>query len=780
VDLPHFKLRILIVLAVRFDCGRPPQDTNAPAAFAAARRDKRSTTLCTAGSFAPIAKQAPQHHSQKGHHVMQILNFRIGTKIALMSLMSILLVGLTMAAATYSNRQIRAADEKAELEQSIAQDVAAIDVAFMKVRLTMRDVRFAATASDLAAADTLAAQQDVIDKLIARASAKFTLQENRERLQKIHAAIRDYIDVTRTELLPIKSALLETSDASNAAILNTKLDQLRKERLKPEPAMVLLGEIGQVAARLAADAAASAKDTLAFAEFSALALGAAIVVILIGSAVLGAWSIARPMRALVPPLQAMADGDFNVRIPFSDRGDEVGLIAAAAQSLVDRLGAALGNIKLATSEVTTASIEIASGTTDLSQRTEEQAASLEETSASMTEMSSTVRRNAESANEANAFATDTCTAVENAGMVVNEAVGVMADVERSSQRISDIIGVIDEIARQTNLLALNAAVEAARAGEAGRGFAVVATEVRSLAQRSSQAAHDIKDLITSSGEQIQSGVDLVKKAGHALGSVVEKINVVAAKVAEIASASAEQAVGIEEVGRALSQMDDVTQQNAALVEENAATAKALEDNARLMAERVATFRVGNIAGVTDTAGNPPATAPAHRGLQAWSKPKATGTRTSGTKPAGTKTIVGAASAATARGGTANLVSASVAATQEKLDAAIDKHAEWKIKLRSAMSKHEALDTPTIAKDNCCQLGQWLYGDGRLKFGNKPEFDSLIALHKAFHTEAAKVSQLINDRKYSEADRALAEGSRYNDASQAVRGAIIALKKAVAA
>ena len=184
----------------------------------------------------------------------------------------------------------------------------------------------------------------------------------------------------------------------------------------------------------------------------------------------------------------------------------------------------------------------------------------------------------------------------------------MAKIEESSRKISDIIGVIDEIARQTNLLALNAAVEAARAGEAGRGFAVVASEVRSLAQRSSQAAKDIKDLITNSNSQVKDGVDLVNRAGTALNEIVESIKSVASIVSEIAHASAEQASGIEQVNKALNQMDEVTQQNSALVEENAATAKTLEHQAKAMDERVAFFKVDEGAAVAPAAQKAPVVA----------------------------------------------------------------------------------------------------------------------------------------------------------------------------
>jgi methyl-accepting chemotaxis protein len=318
---------------------------------------------------------------------------------------------------------------------------------------------------------------------------------------------------------------------------------------------------------------------------------AIVVVMTIGMVAAVSVRVARPLRQLSAAMDTLADGDFTVTMPDSGRKDEVGMIAAAAQAVVDRLGTTIGNIKMAANEVTSASAEISTSTTDLSQRTEEQAASLEETSASMEEISATVKKNAENAQQANAFAVETSTVAERGGAVVSDAVSAMARIEESSRKISDIITVIDEIARQTNLLALNAAVEAARAGEAGRGFAVVASEVRSLAQRSSQAAKDIKDLITNSNSQVKDGVDLVNKAGESLSEIVASIKKVATIVADIANASLEQSSGLEQVNKALLQMDEVTQQNSALVEENAATAKTLEQQAKSMDERVASFRL---------------------------------------------------------------------------------------------------------------------------------------------------------------------------------------------
>jgi methyl-accepting chemotaxis protein len=308
-----------------------------------------------------------------------------------------------------------------------------------------------------------------------------------------------------------------------------------------------------------------------------------------------ARQVQKVVTGLGAGLERMATGDLTYRIT-DEFVDEYKKVQEDFNAAIAQLQDTIASIALSSTEVSNAASEISASTSDLSQRTEEQAASIEQTSASMEEISVTVKKNAENAQQANQFANDTAAVADRGGTVVAHAISAMSRIEESSRKISDIISVIDEIARQTNLLALNAAVEAARAGEAGRGFAVVASEVRSLAQRSSQAAKDIKDLITNSSNQVQEGVDLVNKAGASLTEIVESIKKVAHIVADIAVASNEQATGIDQINVALTQMDEVTQQNSALVEENAATAKTLEQQSGAMNESVGSFKLNGADG----------------------------------------------------------------------------------------------------------------------------------------------------------------------------------------
>ncbi|GBO49842.1 methyl-accepting chemotaxis protein [Pectobacterium versatile] len=315
------------------------------------------------------------------------------------------------------------------------------------------------------------------------------------------------------------------------------------------------------------------------------------------SAILGmliAWlltrSVTAPLSIALSSAQSIGEGDLRGTIAVDSR-DEVGQLLEAMRDMQSSLTKTVITVRDNAESVATASIQIAQGNADLSSRTEEQASALEETSSTMTQLGMTVKNNADNARQADQLAKNASTVAQQGGQVVDDVVATMKAIDESSRSIADIINVIDSIAFQTNILALNAAVEAARAGEQGRGFAVVAGEVRSLAQRSAEAAKEIKTLITTSVERVEQGSDLANKAGETMQQVVVAIRQLTDTVAEISSASAEQSTGVDQVGIAVNQMDQTTQQNAALVEESAAAALSLQDQADLLVRAVSVFKV---------------------------------------------------------------------------------------------------------------------------------------------------------------------------------------------
>lgn len=305
-------------------------------------------------------------------------------------------------------------------------------------------------------------------------------------------------------------------------------------------------------------------------------------------------SVTGTLRLAVNIANEIADGRLGHDIKVKSK-DELGRLLHAFRQMDERLSAIVGEVRQGSDAVSTAAQQIARGNDDLSQRTQEQASSLEETASSMEEMTSTVKQNAENASHANQLARGAREQAERGGEVAGRAVLAMHEIDASSRKIGDIVGLIQEIAFQTNLLALNAAVEAARAGEQGRGFAVVATEVRSLAQRSAGAAKEIKDLIANSEEKVRNGSLLVSESGKALSEIVESVKKVTDIVAEIAAASQEQSAGIDQVNNAVMQMDEMTQQNAALVEEASAAARAMQEQARELTHQVGFFRLSDDA-----------------------------------------------------------------------------------------------------------------------------------------------------------------------------------------
>jgi methyl-accepting chemotaxis protein len=304
--------------------------------------------------------------------------------------------------------------------------------------------------------------------------------------------------------------------------------------------------------------------------------------------------IVRPLAAALLAARRVADGDLGSDIQVHSR-DETGQLLQALKDMNGNLRNIVGQVRAGTDAIATASRQIATGNLDLSSRTEEQASSLSETAATMEQMTVTVKQNSDNAQQANQLAGSASEVASRGGSVVSQVVGTMTSISDSSRRIVDIIGVIDGIAFQTNILALNAAVEAARAGEQGRGFAVVASEVRSLAQRSATAAKDIKTLISDSVAKVESGRQLVSQAGDTMDEIVASVRRVTDIMGEISAATHEQTGSIEQVNLAIAQMEEVTQQNAALVEEAAAASGSMQDQAGNLAQLVSVFRLASDA-----------------------------------------------------------------------------------------------------------------------------------------------------------------------------------------
>ena len=413
-------------------------------------------------------------------------------------------------------------------------------------------------------------------------------------------------------------------DAAMKLHLNTgesvNLDELgRMYRQDAEPSFAALAEsVGKLVALTQRDAkgvSEQGKTVYSSAQWwvGCFMAGSALLALLFG--VLVTRSVTRPANLAVQAAERIANGDLTHPIPPAGK-DEMGVLMGTLEQMRSNLNSVVQRVRYNAESVATASEQISSGTTDLSSRTEEQASALQQTAASMEQLSSTVRQNADSALQANQLALGASQVAAQGGDVVGEVVENMRGITESSRKISDIIGVIDSIAFQTNILALNAAVEAARAGEQGRGFAVVDGEVRSLAQRSAEAAKEIKQLINSSVDSVTAGTALVDKAGTTMQDVVSSIRRVTDLVGEISAASTEQSQGVMQVGEAITQMDTTTQQNAALVEESAAAAESLKRQAQELVQAVSHFKVtgsavfSNLAPVAQARASTTATASA--------------------------------------------------------------------------------------------------------------------------------------------------------------------------
>ncbi len=402
-------------------------------------------------------------------------------------------------------------------------------------------------------------------------------------------ALFDKIGALRKSYLAAREEVSKAKIAGDLEGANKIFDQ----RFEPTSRDYVTGVQQMVEAERTALDESSARTDEIRANLTTLLIVCGALSLMLGVGL--AWSLVRsithPLRRAVAVAEAVAAGDLTTRIDVTST-DETGQLMQALKMMNDSLAKVVGEVRQGTDTIATASSEIASGNQDLSSRTEEQASSLEQTAASMEELTSTVKQNADNARQANQLAASASEVAVRGGSVVGQVVDTMSAINTSSKKIVDIIAVIDGIAFQTNILALNAAVEAARAGEQGRGFAVVASEVRSLAQRSAAAAKEIKALIDDSVGKVGAGSAQVAEAGRTMDEIVASVRRVTDIMGEISAASHEQTQGIEQINQAITQMDQVTQQNAALVEEAAAAASSLQAQAGQLVQAVGVFRVG--------------------------------------------------------------------------------------------------------------------------------------------------------------------------------------------
>ncbi|HTH76916.1 MAG TPA: methyl-accepting chemotaxis protein [Trinickia sp.] len=526
--------------------------------------------------------------------------------------------------------------------------------------LTIAGYTLALMAAMAAGMLSLQKSNDALKQMYATDTAALThLKTSSERMLQVRLALGSYetlfsMGKAGDDLLPKAHAVLKESDAQWADYLQKPRDEneshladavtsartaLVQQAITPEFQALEQNDFntfrtlqGQTANELYAryekainelEALQVSHQEARYAQsqttFHSLATGAAVIAAI--AFVVGLFAraalvsaVVRPIDAVIRHCERIASGDLTGSI-VANQNNEMGRLLVGLKSMQAALVATVSRVRMGSEAIMHGAREIATGNADLSQRTEQQAASLQETASSMEQLTSTVKLNAEHAVEASTLAHDASETAARGGEVVGDVVRTMEDIASSSNQIGDIIGVIEGIAFQTNILALNAAVEAARAGEQGRGFAVVAGEVRSLAQRSASAAKEIKSLIAASADKVQAGSALVGRAGQTMDQVVSAVHRVTDIIGKISAASGEQSTGIEQINLAVVQMDSVTQQNAALVEQAAAAAASLEEQAAQLDSAVAAFRVDAHAGERGARGAAPQGSPMLRGVE---------------------------------------------------------------------------------------------------------------------------------------------------------------------
>ncbi|MCX8004942.1 MAG: methyl-accepting chemotaxis protein [Burkholderiaceae bacterium] len=449
-------------------------------------------------------------------------------------------------------------------------------------------------------------------------------------------------------------------------------------------------------------------------------------------AVLMEYTFMRPLQRIVRQAEHLAAGDLVEPIVI-DTDFELRRIQLALQQVEVGVRTVVRDIRHEVANLRGGTQEIAAGNQDLSARTENAAASLEQTAASMEEINGTTQETARLADQGVALARQTLELARAGGEAVGALSGTMREITESSQRITDIIQVIEGVAFQTNILALNAAVEAARAGEAGRGFAVVAGEVRALAQRTGEAAKQIRQLITESRERVLAGDARTAEANERMTAVRDAVERVARMFEDVHHSAGEQTQGVAQIAEAIASLDSITQQNAAMVEELAAAAVSLDEQVQVVHGTIRVFRL----------------TPQDKLLV---KEDATALR--------------------------KAAQANSDPNQLDFDAAIKAHQQWRIKLRNAILKGEKLDVATIRRDDCCAVGKWIYGAGGRQWGNLPLFSTLVEQHKKFHQETGHIAEMVNAGKKEEANRLLQGESAFIRAGRAVVDTLQKLKAAV--
>ena len=527
---------------------------------------------------------------------MQLRNFKIGTRLGIgFGIILAILVAMVLTANFLNYRNKAALVVGMELSTAKNLQASTMKSAMLETGIAMRNIGLQSDVSLMQKEEGKVKEQRKRYDAAREKLQGMGLDESEKKILADIAGFDHAVDAAFKEAI---GQVLAFNSEGAAKVIATRIDPLNQQTLA---SINKLLELERTAGRNFMDGSVAGDTRLMIMLF---ALGGVAVAIGVVCGIVITRSITKPLSAAVTVAQKVAAGELTSHVEVEGR-DEISALLQALKEMNESLVKTVSDVRAGTETITIASREIASGNADLSSRTESQASSLEETASSMEELTSTVKQNADNARQANQLAVSASSVAVKGGSVVSQVVSTMGSIKESSRKIVDIIGVIDGIAFQTNILALNAAVEAARAGEQGRGFAVVASEVRNLAQRSAGAAKEIKQLIGDSVNKVDVGSKLVDEAGQTMDLIVTSIKQVADIMGEITAATLEQSNGIEEINQAITQMDEMTQQNAALVEQAAAAAESMQEQSQKLAEAVSIFKLDDDHGAAAAAAPQP-------------------------------------------------------------------------------------------------------------------------------------------------------------------------------